>query len=254
MVLTTRVQGFEQFWGSSPEYFELTEINRSFSAIGAFRTGEANLAALDRPRRVTTAEVNVELLEALAVQPEHGRWFRRDETRMNGPAVVMVSHVLWQSAFAARQDIVGRAIEVNGVMREVVGVMPAGFDVMDNRIDVWQPLGVELTPARRGTPATTRSAATTVAVPDKRAVHAARLQAGATTGIDRHRQGIRRCVDGPARSESRRHPLEIWAHTPFLSSFSAVKLDTLAAGIIDRVPSPGPDGQRLTPCARFPAS
>jgi hypothetical protein len=104
------------------------------------------------------AEVNVELLEALAVQPEHGRWFRRDETRMNGPAVVMVSHVLRQSPFAARQDIVGRAIEVNGVMREVVGVMPAGFDVMDNRIDVWQPLGVELTPARRGTPARARHA------------------------------------------------------------------------------------------------
>jgi predicted permease len=140
MFLTTRVEGFDQFWVSSPEYFELAEISQSFSVVGAFRTGEANLAALDRPRRVTTAEVNAELLEALAVPPARGRWFRRDDARTNGPSLVMVSHEIWQSAFSGREDVVGQAIDVNGVMREVVGIMPEGFDVVDSRIDVWLPL------------------------------------------------------------------------------------------------------------------
>jgi hypothetical protein len=129
---------------SVPEYLELTEINQSFSVVGAFTIGEVNLAALDRPRRVTRATVNAELLEALAVQPERGRWFRGDETRANGPALVILSHELWLSAFGAREDIIGRRIEIDGVTREVIGLMPAGFDIMDNRVDVWLPLQLAL--------------------------------------------------------------------------------------------------------------
>ena len=82
---------------SPAEYWELTEINHSFSVVGAFVIGEMNLAARDRPRRVTRATVNAELLEALAVQPEHGRWFRREETRAGGPALVMLSYDLWRT-------------------------------------------------------------------------------------------------------------------------------------------------------------
>jgi putative ABC transport system permease protein len=147
--LTTRFerQGGGQSSVSVPEYFELTEINQSFSVVGAFTIGEVNLAALDRPRRVARASVNAELLEALAVQPEQGRWFRRDETRANGPALVILSHELWRSAFGARADVVGRTIEIDGLMREVVGVMPASFDLMDNRVDVWLPL--QLAPSLR---------------------------------------------------------------------------------------------------------
>ena len=59
--------------------------------------------------------MNAELLEALAVPPERGRWFRREETRAGGPALVILSHELWHSAFGAREDLVGRSIEVDGV-------------------------------------------------------------------------------------------------------------------------------------------
>jgi putative ABC transport system permease protein len=125
---------------SPAEYWELTEINHSFSVVGAFVIGEVNLAARDRPRRVTRATVNAELLEALAVQPEHGRWFRREETRAGGPALVMLSYDLWQTGFGAREDMVGRTIEVDGVIREVIGIMPAGFDLMDRHVELWLPL------------------------------------------------------------------------------------------------------------------
>ena len=132
---------------SPAEYWEFTEINHSFSVVGAFVIGDVNLAARDQPRRVTRAAVNAELLEALAVQPEHGRWFRREETRAGGPALVMLSHDLWRSAFGAREDLVGRTIEVDGVTREVIGIMPAGFDLMDRQVELWLPL--QLAPAIR---------------------------------------------------------------------------------------------------------
>jgi predicted permease len=146
--LTTRFGlGSGQSSLSPAEYWELTEINQSFSVVGAFVIGDVNLAARDRPRRVTRATVNAELLEALAVQPEHGRWFRREETRAGGPALVMLSYDLWQSDFGARQDLVGQTIEVDGLTREVIGIMPAGFDLMDRHVQLWQPL--QLAPAIR---------------------------------------------------------------------------------------------------------
>jgi putative ABC transport system permease protein len=155
MYLTTRFPafGFDQFWVSPPEYFEFREINQSFSAVGAFTTGEVNLTAGDRPRRVRSASVTDDLLTALGVQPAAGRLFRKGEADLVGPApapgsppvplppFVILSHELWQTAFAG-QHIIGQTVEVNGLPREVIGIMPPGADVMDNRTEIWMPLGL----------------------------------------------------------------------------------------------------------------
>ena len=155
MYLTTRFPafGFDQFWVSPPEYFEFREINQSFSAVGAFTTGEVNLSAGDRPVRVRSAAVDDGLLTALGVQPAQGRLFRKGETDLTGPPpapgsppiplppFVILSHELWQTAFGG-QSIVGQTVEVNGLAREVIGIMPPGVDVMDNRTEIWMPLGV----------------------------------------------------------------------------------------------------------------
>ncbi len=161
--LTTRFpnMGFDQFWVSPPEFFEFRELNQSFASVGAFTTGEVNLMAADRPRRVRSASVTDDLLTTLGVPAAQGRLFAKGETDVVGgsaaplppgapppqpPAVAILSHELWQSAFGG-QPIVGQMVEVNGVRREVIGVMPPGADVMDNRTEIWLPIG--LNPANR---------------------------------------------------------------------------------------------------------
>lgn len=149
--------GFLQFWVSPPEYMEFREINRSFSAVGAFTTGEANLNAGDRPLRVRTANVDEHLLNALGMRAAQGRLFASGETVSGTPAlpgqlapppplIAILSHELWQSAFGG-QPVLGQTIEVNSLRREVIGIMPPGTDVMDNRTEIWMPLG--LNPANR---------------------------------------------------------------------------------------------------------
>jgi putative ABC transport system permease protein len=149
MFITSRFlnMGFDQFWISPPEYFELAEMAQSFSRIGAFTTSEANLTAGDRPRRVVTGLADGELLEALGVAPIQGRLFRPDETRLNGPPLAILSHELWRTAFASDASLVGRLVEVDGVKTEVVGIMPAGFDLMADQVELWLPL--QLNPANR---------------------------------------------------------------------------------------------------------
>jgi predicted permease len=138
---------------SAFEYLELREVNRSFAALGAFSlgAGEVNLTAGDGARRVRNANVDEHLLEALGLQAAHGRLFARGETDRTDPdaplpAVAILSHELWQSAFGGR-PIIGKTVEVNSRHREVIGIMPPGADVLDNRTEIWLPLG--LNPSNR---------------------------------------------------------------------------------------------------------
>jgi predicted permease len=145
MHLTTQFPalGFDQFWVSPPEYFEFRELNQSFSAVGAYTTGEVNLTAGDRPLRVRSASVDDRLLAALGIQPMAGRLFAPGEADLiPPPPFCILSYELWQSAFGGEHTILGQMVEINGLRREVIGVMPPGADVMDNRTEIWMPLGL----------------------------------------------------------------------------------------------------------------
>jgi predicted permease len=146
---------------STPEYLEFREMTRSFAGVGAYAVGEGvagggagawagavNLMAGDRPVRARSALVDEHLLAALGVQPVQGRLFAPGETDamasrpgLGGPPLAILSHELWQSAFGG-QPIVGQNVQVDGRPHDIIGIMPPGFDVMDNRTEIWLPIGV----------------------------------------------------------------------------------------------------------------
>jgi predicted permease len=139
---------YAEYGFSPPEYKEFREMTRSFSNIGAFTTGEANLTAGDRPRRVRSASVDEHLFPVLGFQPAQGRFFAAGETDPAAatpglpPAIAVLSHELWLTAFGGR-DLVGKTVEVDGRPYEVIGVAPAGADVMDNRTEIWLAIGIQ---------------------------------------------------------------------------------------------------------------
>jgi predicted permease len=151
--LSTRVPqlGLEEFWASPPEYMEFRELNRSFADVGAYRTGEANVSGREGASRVRSVLVDDHLLRTLGLQAAHGRLMDAREAQANGPPVVLLSYHFWQAAFGG-QAIVGRTIDVDGVRREVIGILEPGADVMDYRTDIWLPFGLD--PANRANRAT----------------------------------------------------------------------------------------------------
>jgi predicted permease len=136
-------QNQPKFWISPPEYFDLTERARSFSAIGAYTTGAMNLSAGDQPERVNAAFVTATMFDVLGVKPARGRAFTREEDLPNAEPVVVMSHELWQRNFAGDPAIVGRQLHINGRSRTVVGVMPPEFDLHDSKAQLWIPLGLD---------------------------------------------------------------------------------------------------------------
>ena len=76
----------------------------------------------------------------LGVSPAAGRVFTDDEDR-NQAEVVVVSHRYGQSHLGSERSAIGRSITINGRLKTVIGVMPAGFSVLDPEVDLWVPTG-----------------------------------------------------------------------------------------------------------------
>ena len=60
---------------------------------------------------------------------------------LGGPAIAILSHELWQSAFGG-QPLVGATVSVDNRPHEIIGIMPPGVDLMDSRPEIWLPIGV----------------------------------------------------------------------------------------------------------------
>jgi putative ABC transport system permease protein len=128
---------------STPAFLETRQQIDSLTHLGAFSSVGKNLGGKDLPERIAGGRVNYDLSAVLGVQPIMGRAFTVDEDRPGAGAVVILSHALWSTRFASRDDILGAAVNLDGVPYTVVGVMPPGFHVLSDKELFWIPLQLE---------------------------------------------------------------------------------------------------------------
>jgi putative ABC transport system permease protein len=139
--------GFDKFWISPPEYFELRERATSYTDVAAYRTSAVNVSEATRPERVNAAFVTANMFSVLGVRPRLGTPFTVAQDLPNSEPVAVIGDALWRRAFGADPSIVGRRIDIQGRQTRVVGVAPPGFDLHDGHAEVWMPLGLD--PANR---------------------------------------------------------------------------------------------------------
>ena len=140
--------GFDQFWISPPEFLEFRDRNQAFESVGAYTSGAVNLGTQEQPQRVNSAVITAELMPTLAVQPVRGRMFTQQDTLPGAEDVAVLSTEVWRSSFNSDEGILGRIIQVDGLPTRVVGIMPTGYDVHDQKVQVWLPLTLD--PANPG--------------------------------------------------------------------------------------------------------
>jgi predicted permease len=142
--------GFDQFWVSAPEFIEFRDWNRAFESVGAYTVRAANLGT-EQPSRPVTALVTHELMPTLGVQPISGRVFTREDTLPGAEDVAVLSHELWQGSFNGDPGVIGRIIKIDGASTRIVGVMPRGYDIHDQKVELWLPLTLDpQAPGNRG--------------------------------------------------------------------------------------------------------
>ena len=116
---------------------------RSFSSLALASPESFTLTGSDEPERMNGTRVTASMLPLLGLVPQIGRGFVPAEDRVDAPPVVILSDGVWRRRFASSPAVLGRTIQVDGVVTTIVGVLSplatlpgplAGSD------DLWLPM------------------------------------------------------------------------------------------------------------------
>ena len=111
-----------------------------FAQTAFFRWHAFNLTGGGDPVRLVGAEVSSSLSTA-EVNADKGRIFLPEEEIAGKNKLVLLSHHLWSSRFAADSTVLGRSISLDGQFFTVIGVMPTGF-TFPNKADFSVPVSL----------------------------------------------------------------------------------------------------------------
>ncbi len=125
--ISQTIQGVPDLMGqdgfSTSEYVTYRDGAQTLSGVGAYgrARGEATLGG-DAPQRILGVLVSCNFFAVLQQPPALGRALAPYDCEPGADLVVVLSHQLWRSAFAADRAIVGRTILLNRQQVTVVGV------------------------------------------------------------------------------------------------------------------------------------
>src|SRR3954471_5268372 len=127
---------------SPGNYLHWREMNSVFAEMSIVSmTFRAAYTGDGEPEEVTQQIVNATLFPMLGVNAAIGRVFTPEQDRPNASRFVLLSDRFWRRRFGADRGVVNRTIHLNGNSFTVVGVMPAGFSILDKNVDLWVPIG-----------------------------------------------------------------------------------------------------------------
>lgn len=113
---------------SAPDFMSLREGAASFMGMAAAVSADQTLTDRGDPRQLPVGRVSADYLEILGVAPVLGRGFRPEENQPGANGVALLAHDVWQTQFGGDPGVIGQTITLNGIVREIVGVLPPGFD------------------------------------------------------------------------------------------------------------------------------
>ncbi len=138
------LSNFESGLRLSPSlYFTFAEQSRSFQSVGVWAPSTANVTGLAQPEEVHIALLTDGMLQTLDVPPIVGRWLTSADQDPHGAKRIVLSYGYWQRRFGGDRGVIGRTIQLDAQTREIVGVMPRGFRIVDRDFDIFVPLAFE---------------------------------------------------------------------------------------------------------------
>ena len=124
-------------------YFTYREEGSSFQGTAMWQPDTASVTGLSEPEEVRCVNMTQEVLPLLGIRPVLGRWFSTADTSPGAPRTVMLTYGYWQAKFGGDRSVLGRNLILDGMPREIIGVMPAGFRFLDQKPVLLVPLQLE---------------------------------------------------------------------------------------------------------------
>jgi predicted permease len=112
----------------------------AFETVGGILRRPLLLAAAQEPQSVAGVVLSPELFQALRAKVGRGRGLEPRDAMPGAEPVVVLGHGLWMRAFGGASTALGLIVEVSGVDRRVIGVMPPGVRQPGPGTEAWIPL------------------------------------------------------------------------------------------------------------------
>lgn len=127
---------------SVPDYFDRVEQAKSLDSLAMFNSLGMNLTGDAAAERVRALRTTPALFDVLRTPPALGRAFNAEDAAPGGPKVVVLTHALWLSRFNGAADAIGRDLQIDGETWRVIGVMPPGFRMPTQDVDLLVPFQI----------------------------------------------------------------------------------------------------------------
>lgn len=121
--------GITEDWFSTAQYFDVKTGHKGLEEVAIAIGGNENLTGRGDPERVGTIRISSNLLPMLGLSAGMGRLFVAEEDSPGRPSTAILSYGMWTRHYGSDPQMVGKSIYINGVPREVVGIMPPGFSL-----------------------------------------------------------------------------------------------------------------------------
>ena len=133
------------------DFQSIRDRQRSFEAFGAQAAMPMALSGSSAgPVQIMARRVTSGWFKAYGVTPLHGRLIEEADESLGAPAVVVVSYALAEQRLGGADRAIGKAIMLDGLSHQVVGVLAPGMErQIGLQAAVWPALRMPV-PTRRG--------------------------------------------------------------------------------------------------------
>ena len=138
LVIVAEKSPFPTISTSYQNFVDWHDQSRSFESMEATRGTGLSLTGAGEPELLLARMATAGLFPLLGVEAHIGRTFLPEENRAGGTPVALLSYGLWQRRFGGSREIIGKPITLSSQPYTVVGVLPAGFQILQPA-DVFVP-------------------------------------------------------------------------------------------------------------------
>ena len=125
-------------------FVDYSNLGSAFGGLAAY-TATTAVVGLEVAEEVPAERITVNLWSVLGVSPAAGRAFSTDDGAAGAAPVVIISDSFWRRRLGADPTALGRALDINRVRHEIVGIAPAALRPLSeysssNTVELFLPL------------------------------------------------------------------------------------------------------------------
>ena len=132
---------------SAIQFREFSRREDLFDSSAALLRTDLNLTGRDQPLRVEAMQVTENFFRVLRINPMLGRTFSVGDDTYGSSHVALLSRDLWQRLFGGDRNAIGKRLNLDGGIYElvegsfeIIGVMPESLELLYPHVELWIPV------------------------------------------------------------------------------------------------------------------